>query len=929
MKISAKQQDNRELYVLHNNSIIPFLWQFMRISLLSIFMLLISFQLLLAINVNGQAIGNTPVTVGLNNQPFTVAIKEIEKQTKFRFYYRKADLEELSKLHLSIANRSVAQTLYELLNNTPFSYRQIDLNILIERKKQELKPERKISGKIYVENSKIPVSYALVELLKGSDSTLIAHSYTDTAGVYQILANSNADLLLRVSGLGYQAYTTKIEQSEESIVVAPIYLKVAVSQLKEVTISSNKPLIQRKADRFVVNVANSSLSINNNVWDVLKQVPLVNADDNGKLGIASKQGTVVYINGRKSNLSGEALFNYLSSLPSTTLSDIEIITAPGSEFDASGNAGILNIIFKKRESDGYQASFSITDKQGKYNSQQVSSAFNYRKGNFGLNATPYFNRNRRLITEQHDTEFRGINTSMLLNLSSLDRNEFRTFYGGNIALEYNLTKKQSLAATLNYGPNTHRLEWINNSAYINKTTQIIDSSFVFTNSSKVKGHTLDVGLNYQLNLDTLGQQIIASGNYFEYINRTQQTTLATVNGTNELRRNEIAVLPQQIKNYTFALDYKLPIGKIFKLKMGVRSFNTSTNNELYYAVANGAGSYIKDELRTTNYTYKERISAVYSSLDISLSKQLGITAGMRLEQSNTNGKELIHQQVAVDKDYLNLFPTISVNYSPNQTHMFSYSLSKRINRPDFWQLNSLRIYSNPTQYVEGNPFLQSSYILTNELSYTLKSRYIFLLSYAHLSDNFSQFLLANNIDNITRIVWLNYGKGNGVDFSFVGNFSIGKFVQSSLTLTGSYNSYKGKAEEEIINNSGFAGNLKMNNTINISKKKGIATFLNFNYFTAAVYDIGEGSRGKPYSNLTIGFRKTAKQFTITLTGSDILKTSANKSTINSRYASTYNNNYWDTRSIQLNIRYNFGNNKLQRNKPKENAAQEIINRAGG
>lgn len=929
MKISAKQQDNRELYVLHNNSIIPFLWQFMRISFLSIFILLISIQLLLAVNVNGQVIGNTQVTVGLNHQPFTVAIKEIEKQTKFRFYYRKADLEELSKLNLSIANRSVAQTLYELLNNTSFTYRQIDLNILIERKRQEPKPERKISGKIYVENSKTPVSYALVELLKASDSTLIAHSYTDTAGVYQILANTTSNLLLRVSGLGYQPYTTKIEQGDAPIVVAPIYLKVSVSQLKEVTISSNRPLIQRKTDRFVVNVANSSLSINNNVWDVLKQVPLVNADDNGTLGIASKQGTVVYINGRKSNLTGQALFNYLKSLPSTTLSDIEIVTSPGSEFDASGNAGILNIIFKKRESDGYQASFSITDKQANYNSQQVSSAFNFRKGNFGMNITPYFNRDRKLITEKHDTDFRGANTSTVLNLSSLDRNEFRTFYGGNMALEYALTSKQLLAATLNYGPNTHKLEWINNSAYINKSTQIVDSSFVFTNNSKISGHTLDAGLNYQLNLDTLGQQITASGDYFEYVNRTQQTTLATVTGTNELRRNEIAILPQKIKNYTFALDYKLPIGKGIKLKMGIRSFNTSTNNDLYYAIANPAGTYIKDELRTTNYTYEERISAVYSSADFSINKQLGITAGLRLEQSNTNGKELIHQQVAVDKDYLNLFPSLSVNYTPNQTHMFSYSLSKRINRPDFWQLNNLRIYSNPTQYVEGNPFLQSSYILNNELSYTFKSRYIFLLSYAHISDNFSQFLLANNNDNITRIVWLNYGTGNGVDFSFIGNFSVGKLVQSSLTLAGSYNSYNGKADEEIINNSGFEGNIKMNNTISISKKKGLTTFLNFNYATASVYDIGEGSKGKPRGNLSIGFRKTVQQFTLTLTGSDLLKTSANRSIINSRYAVTHNNNYWDTRSVQLNMRYNFGNNKLKKNKQKENAVQEIINRTGG
>lgn len=929
MKISAKQQDSRELYAPNYNSFTPFIWQLMRISLLSIFILLISFQLLLAVTAKSQIIGTTQVTIGLHKEPFTVAIKEIEKQTKFRFYYRKADLEELKQLNLSPANRSISQTLYELLKNTPFTYRQVDLNILIERKKEGPRQERKISGKIYIENTQTPVAYAVVELLKSSDSTLLAHSYTDSTGVYQILANSNASLLLRVSGLGYQAFTTKIEQGEESVVVPNIYLKVAINQLKEISVSANRPLIQRKPDRFVVNVANSSLSMNNNVWEVLKQVPLVNADDNGSLSIISKQGAIVYINGRKSNLSGQSLYNYLKSLPSTTLSNVEIITTPGSEFDASGNAGILNIVFKKQESDGYQGSLAINNRQGNYNSQQVSGAFNYRKGNFGVNVAPFLSRDRKLVTERHDIDFRGASTSNLLNLSKLERHEFRNFYGGNLGMEYSFSPNHLISANVNYTPNDQSQKWVNYSSFLKKSTQQVDSSFVFTNNSTIKGHSLDVGLNYQLNLDSLGQHVIASADYFEYVNNTNQVTFATLDGTNGVRRNEISILPQKVKNYTFALDYQRPIGKTAKFKLGARSFNTATSNDLYVAVADANGTYIKDELRTTNYQYEEHINALYSSIDFGLGKLWSVSAGLRLEQSNTKGKELITQTVAVDKDYFNIFPSLSINFTPNTTHAFSYSLSKRINRPDFWQLNNLRIYNNPTQYVEGNPFLQSSYILKNEFSYTFKNRYIALLSYTRLTDNFSQFLLANNNDNITRIVWLNYGTGNGIDLALIANFSIGKLIQASLTGTGSYNSYKGKADEEIVDNSGFSGNLKMNNTINIDKKKGISAFLNLNYTTPVVYDIGEGSKGLARGSVNVGFRKTINQFVFTLSGNDLLKTSAMRSIINSRYAVTTNNNYWDTRTIQLNIRYNFGNNKLKKNKPQENVAQDVIDRTRG
>ena len=929
MKISAKQQDNGELYTLVFKPYTPFIWQLMRISLLSIFLLCIGFQLLMAIHVKGQGMSTVQVTVGLNKEPFTVAIKEIEKQTKFRFYYRKADLEELKQLSLPTASRSVTQTLYELLKNTAFTYKQIDLNILIERKKESPRQERKISGKIYIENTRTPITYAVVELLKSSDSTLLAHSYTDTAGTYHILANTNSGLLLRVSGLGYQSYTTKIEEGEESVEVPPIYLKVVVSQLKEIVVSANRPLIQRKADRFVVNVANSSLSINDNVWDVLKQVPLVNADDNGALSIISKQGAIVYINGRKTNLSGPALYNYLKSLPSSTLNNVEIITAPGSEFDASGNAGILNIIFKKQESDGFQGLLSANTRQGNYNTHQVNGAFNYRKGAFGINVAPFLARDRKLITEKKEIDFKGASTSDLLNLSVLKRHEFRNFYGANLNAEYSLSSRQLLSGNVNYSPNQQTLEWNNHSLFISKSTQQVDSSFLFTNNHAIKGHSLDVGLNYQFNLDTLGQNIVVSADYFEYVNKTNQVTLATLDGTPGIKRNEISILPQEIKNYTFAIDYKKPIGKIAKFKLGLRSFNTSTNNNLFIGVADQNGVYVKDELRTTNYQYEEHINALYTGLDFGLGKLWSISAGLRLEQSSTFGKELITQRVAVDKDYFNVFPSLSVNFTANANHIFSYTLSKRINRPDFWQLNNLRIYSNPTQYVEGNPFLQSSYILKNELSYTYRSRYIALLNYTRLTDNFSQFLLANNDNNITRIVWLNYGTGDGIDLAFIANFSVGKFIESSLTATGSYNRYKGNAEEEVIENSGFSANLKLNNTIHLNKKKGWSAFLNANYLTATVYELAEGSKGKPRGSLSVGFRKVVNQFVFTLSGNDILQTMANRSILNSRYAITNLNNYWDTQTVQLNVRYNFGNTKLKKNKPQENAAQEVIRRTGG
>lgn len=928
MKFSAEQQKALAGYGQNlPANFTPFIIQLMRISLLVFVFLFISLQLLFGLTLKSQDIKATPVTVGLNNESIHTALRRIEKQTSFRFFYRKNDIKEMPVLSLPPASRTVEQTLVEIFQQSDFTFRQIEDNILIEKKKANQAPERKITGKVLIENSKDPAMYVLVELLSKTDSALVGHGYTDTTGTYTISTAHTAAMVMRVSGMGYQAYAKELSDTGSRVEVATIYLKPSVNNLKEVTISSSRPLIQRKSDRFVVNVSNSSLSINNNVWDVLKQVPLVNADDNGSLSISSKQGAIVYINGRKSNLSGQALFNYLKSLPSTTLSDIEIVTTPGSEFDASGNAGILNIVFKKRISDGYQGSLSLYDRQATYNSQVVSSSLNYRKAKLGITLTPYYNHDRKLVIERHDIDFKGAQNQNVFNYSTLNRKDFKNNYGGNLGVEYNLSTRQSLALNLDYNNSNENLNWVNNSLYLNKTNQQLDSSFVFTNNRKVTGHSLDVGLNYQLNLDTLGQNIIASADYFEYVDNTAQQTYATVNETGELRRNEIATLPQQIKNYTFAIDYKQPIGSSVKLKLGARSFNTFTNNNLLYQVADAAGNFVDDNLRNTRYRYEEHINAAYASADIALNKNWTVTAGLRLEQANTKGKELIKNEAAVDKDFLNLFPTLAVNYTQNPDHVFSYTLSKRIDRPVFWQLNNLRIYVNPTQYIEGNPFLQSSYILKNEFSYTLKRKYIFLASYSRLTNNFSQFTLANNNDNITRVAWLNYGTGDIADLNFIANLSVGKFLRSMLTLGGSYVNYQGKAADEVIDNHGFLGNFKMGNTIAISKKKRIDGFVNFNYITPRVSDIGSDSRFKARSSLNIGVTKTVNQFIFTLTGNDILKSYVNKSTVRSKYATVYNDLYFDSRSIALTVRYNFGNNNLKKNKAKESAAQEIINRA--
>lgn len=902
--------------------------QFMRVSLLCFLIALLTSQLLTAAFVKGQDIAATPVTIGLNNEPITSAIKKIEKQTTFRFYYRSSDTKTISPLDLPQAKRTVAQTLTELLKNTNFTFRQMDQNILIQKKPENQLPERKISGQVFQEHTTETVPYVLVELLRSRDSVLTGHGYTDTAGRFQITTTENTDLLLRVSGVGYEIYTSKLSAGNTGMTVPAVFLKPSVNVLKEVAITATQPTIQRKSDRFIVGIGNSSLSLSNNVWDVLKKVPLVNASEDGELSILGKQAAVVYINGRKTNLSGEALHNYLKSLPASNINNIEVITSPGSEFDASGNSGIINIISKKRVSDGYMGSVSLSNSQAHYNTQVYNGSLNYRKGKLGINFTPYLNRLHQFIPEENVTDFINLGAKGQSTSTVLERNELKKDYGESFEAEYNLTPKQTIIATANYSLQRQTLYSLSNSSFIDNATQRTDSGFVTTADRRVKGHALDMGLNYHLNLDTLGQDLILSADYFNYLNNSTQLLTSTLKGTDQIRQNELSVLPQKVKSYTFSADYKLPINTTTQVKAGIRSFNTSTNNNMYYGIANSADVYVKDILRSTNYDYQEHIQAVYANLEHSWGKKISMVAGLRLEQSKTNGKELTRNEVAVNKTYLNLFPNLNVSYNHDQDNQFSYSLSKRIKRPDFWELNTFRSYLSPTFYVEGNPFLQPTYILKNELTYTFKKKYIFLANYTHMTNAFAQFLLANDTDNTIRGVRLNFGTINYVSGAFIMNQRISNVLQSQLTAELYYITYKGQAADELIDNSGMTGSLKLNNTITLSKKKLWTAYADMSYRTPQAINYSGDSKIKASGYLDLGIKKVINQFTLSLSGSDLLKTTTTRFQVNTSRTTNTGKNYYDTRRIQFMVKYNFGNSKIRKNETRNNAASETINRAG-
>ncbi|CAM3741314.1 hypothetical protein MUGA111182_06375 [Mucilaginibacter galii] len=161
-----------------------FFLQFMRVSILITALLIATLQLLLAVPTHGQDMTVEKVTVSLNQQELTTALKQIEQQTTLRFFYRKAEVDKLDKLNLPPARRTIERTLFELLHNRGFSFRQLDQNILIETNSQPQNIQTRISGKVLAADTKQPLVSARVELLRNTDLQLVGQAFTDSIGRY-------------------------------------------------------------------------------------------------------------------------------------------------------------------------------------------------------------------------------------------------------------------------------------------------------------------------------------------------------------------------------------------------------------------------------------------------------------------------------------------------------------------------------------------------------------------------------------------------------------------------------------------------------------------------------------------------------------------------------------------------------------------------
>ncbi|EDP96244.1 possible TonB-dependent receptor [Kordia algicida OT-1] len=779
-----------------------------------------------------------------------------------------------------------------------------------------------IEGVVTDENE-VPLPDVFISILKGDE--LIKNLITDSIGSYKIENLKSGIYKLNFSYIGYVDSILQIDLQKNTI---QNFTFKNATELAAVVITAEKSVIERKTDRLRFNVANSDLIIGSSVWETLNKTPFVATNENGSIEIAGTSGVIVYVNGRKKRLSGEVLMNYLKSLPADNLEAVEVITTPSSRFEAEGGAGIINIVTKNSKEEGLIGNASLSARQTRLFSEAGSIYLNYRKSKWNLYSTAYLSNRERLTNYEKDIFYPSSTTDLQTRFIDRKNTSKTLFSGANFGVDYEINSKHIVGMLFEYsGADENQKR-----DAISKDSYATSDSLTFTrNRDEATDYNYSLNLNYQGKLDENGTLLIADVDFLEFssdnagVSKTDVVTLDTndILYVRDWFRNATI---QDITNTSFRVDLELPINDKISVETGMKFSFSNVDNDLDFDDRDISGmTWIDDPTRSNFFEYDENINAFYALINHELSEKWSYQFGTRFE--NTVAKGRLEGSTVVDRNYTNFFPTAFLKYRPSNKHSFVFSVSSRITRPSFWDVNPFREYTTDKAFFEGNPFLNPSRYYRQEVSYTKGSGKVRVVAQIAASQLVGEIfsLPFKSEEGIIINRKTNYGN----KYSYSGSVTMATRVQpwwrlNATSLFGHVQTTGSYADDTItIDSNTLLFSLTANQTFTISKVKGISlTVFAKNTFPFTLVNTEIGNR----LETEIAIRKNIGNFSLSLSGRDLFRSNKDQYDIRVGDIRINDINYHDTRSIAFAVRYAFGKSTVKDQRYRDTGNSDIQRR---
>jgi outer membrane receptor protein involved in Fe transport len=783
-----------------------------------------------------------------------------------------------------------------------------------------------ISGAVKDADSK-PISAVTVSLLNTKDSSLVKAALTDNAGNFEIITARSGKFLLSYTILGFEKkYTAPFDLSEgQEYKAGLVSLQAEVKKLQDVTVTSKKPMFEIKADKTIFNVESSINATGSNALELLQKSPGVQVDNNDNISMKGKTGTKIYIDGKPTQLDAKNLAEYLKGINSNDIESIEMISNPSAKYDASGNAGIINIKLKKNKKFGTNGSATVGAVQGITPKGNASANLNYRNKKVNLFSNISANRGNYENTQN----LYRIQSDSLYDQKSRQTNENKNM---NIkaGADFFINSKNTfgIMATTNFGNNNWSSVSNTPITYL-PTNQYIKTLVAYNTIPGNRNHA-NFNMNYKY-ADTSGREINVDADYgsFKGRNNSYQPNYYYDKSMNlissAIYKNNT---PINIDIYSAKVDAEQNLWK-GKFGYGAKFSYVVTQNALDFYNINGTQE-IHVLSKSNSFTYKENVNAAYVNYQRQFNPKWSLQTGLRVEQTNSKGiltraDGIIQADDEVSRTYTNLFPSAALTWNVNKKNTLNLTYSRRIDRPSYQDLNPFENKLDELTYEKGNAFLRPQYTDNIELTHTFLSLINTTIGYSHVKDYATQILDTTN-KNATYVQQQNLATQQIISFNIGSALPIKKWWNGYVNIWYNYQFFDGVFNNKTVSLQIPAYGAYLQQSFSLGKD--YTAELSGWYNGPGVW--GATGTIEAMGSMDIGLQKQLlkKKATVKLTATDIFATAqtwhlhSNFGGLDLRGDGTN-----ESRTVRLSFTYRFGSNQIksarQRQTSLENESKRI------
>ena len=682
--------------------------------------------LLLSLSVlqaSGQKISRT-----YQNQSLSEVLKDLNAASpRYEVSFIYNELEDF-RVTTTIHHSTIPDAVRQVVGFYPMRIIETDSVIVVECTH---KTEYHLTGNI-IDEKNHSVAYANIAVLNPTDSILLCGGISNESGVF-VIPIDQPDVIVRISYVGYKT----IYKHCTSTKLGTIKMQPETQVLKGVIVKGQTPILHREAGTIVFNTRHILGAID--ATDLLRYAPGILLTDND-ITLFGTSGIIFCINGKEQRMNQNEILQILKSYPASDIEKIEIIQTPDAKYSAAGNAGVINLVLKKKDNNyiGGSIGYAHTRYEEQGNEANANVIYIKDKVSTSVNVSGTWNNNR----------YKETNTIMLDNRTreNIDNGHIKNDnYTARWQIDYNASNRLNLGAYAMVSEGDRNLDV--NGEYIYSIEDDFSSDVVNTETRRSEDtKTCALNANASHKLNDKGAKIDYNLDYYHMSmgdNRKSEALNVLSGNTPDdfYYQNDIA---QTVSNYSAKID-----ANISNFLFGTQYSLTRSRRKLVY-------SWTPDYHQTSDFVYDEQVLSAYTEYNGKLGEKLSFNIGGRYERTWTTGHRMANSgyDAVHHSQYDRLFPSLSMGYKPNHNHSLNLSLSSRITRPNIINVNPDTLCNDAYHSTTGNPFLKPTYLYKVMMGYTYKGVLSFDLYYAFEPNRMAQ-VSCLGYSHTTFVTWDN------------------------------------------------------------------------------------------------------------------------------------------------------------------------------